>query len=420
MRRGIAVSTVAGVAFCIGLGTAATADDVASGEAKSWADAIKISSYLEAGITANPYYSTGENFGHLFTDKANALLLNQASLIAERPIDSSSKDFDFGFRFQFMAGTDARYTHFMGELDRVGDERVQLDILEANLQAHLPVLTDGGIDVKAGQFVTLEGIETIDPRTNFFYSHSYIFNFGIPLKHTGLLTTTHVNSTLDVMLGVTTGENTTFGGGDNNHAAAFHGGFALNNLFGGSTTAIFTTHIGPELPLGTPGVHPNSDLRYENDISITWKINDALTSMTDLNLIRDDGVKAWGYGVAQYLTYQFNDLISAGGRMEIWRDANGFFVGAFPGNTDFLNAQLGEPATVIGGGATTYFAMTLGLNIKPEVPKAMTGFVIRPEVRYDRSLNGTHPFGSANTPRGDQFTIGLDFVLPFTLLPFGG
>lgn len=414
MRRGIVLYGVAGILLGLGLGTTAAAEDVASGGAASWADAIKISSYLEAGDTANPYFSTGPNFGHLFTDKANAFLLNQVSLIAERPIDSSSKNFDFGFRFQFMAGTDARYTHFMGELDRVGDERVQLDILEANLQAHLPVLTDGGIDVKLGQFVTLEGAETIDPRTNFFYSHSYIFNFGIPLKHTGLLTTTHVNSTLDVMLGVTTGENTTFGGGDNNTAAAFHGGFALNNLFGGAVTAIFTTHIGPELPRN------NHDLRYENDITTTWKISDALTSITDLNLIRDDGAKAWGYGAAQYLTYQFNDLLSVGGRAEIWRDANGFFVGAFPGNTDFLNAQLGEPATVIGGGKTTYFALTLGVNIKPPVPKALNGFVIRPEIRFDHSLNGTQPFGSADRTQQGQFTIGADFVLPFTIWPFGG
>jgi len=409
----------------LGLGVAspAGADDTAesaSAAPANWADTIKISSYLEAGITANPYYSTGLNFGHLFTDKSNALLLNQISLIAERPIDSSSKDFDFGFRFQFMAGTDARYTHFIGELDRVGDSRVQLDIVEANLQAHLPVLTDGGIDIKAGQFVTLEGAEVIDPRGNFFYSHSYIFNFGVPLKHTGILTTTHVNPNLDVILGITSGVNTTLGGGDNNDRPAFHGGFALNNLFDGKVSALISTHIGPEIPEGTPGVDPNGDMRYLNDATITWKVSDALTSITDLNLIRDDGFNAWGYGAAQYLIYQFNDLLSVGGRAEIWRDANAFFVGAFPGNTDFLNAQVGKPATIIGGGKTTYLALTLGLNIKPHVPKAIGGFVIRPEIRYDRSLTGTHPFGSANNTRPDQLTLGLDFVLPFTIWPFGG
>jgi hypothetical protein len=410
---------LAGILLGVGLGTTASAEDVSAGPT-SWADTLKISSYLDAGITANPYYSTGLNFGRLFTDKANAVLLNQVSLIAERPIDSSSKDLDFGFKFQFMAGTDARYTHFIGELDRVGDERVQLDIVEANLQAHLPVLTDGGIDVKAGQFVTLEGAEVIDPRGNFFYSHSYIFNFGVPLKHTGILTTTHVNPNLDVILGITSGVNTTLGGGDNNDRPSFHGGFALNGLFDGKVSALLSTHIGPEIPEGTAGVHPNRDLRYLNDATITWKVSDALTSITDLNLIRDDGFHAWGYGVAQYLIYQFNELISGGARAEIWRDANGFFVGAFPGNTDFLNAEVGKPATVIGGGQTTYLGLTLGVNIKPPVPKAIDGFVIRPEVRYDRSLTGTHPFGTTDRPRGDQFTIGLDFVLPFTLLPFGG
>ena len=64
-------------------------------------------------------------------------------------------------------------------VDRVTDDTVQPDIVEAYLNLHFPVATEGGLDLKVGKFVTLEGAETIDPRTNFFYSHSYIFNFII-------------------------------------------------------------------------------------------------------------------------------------------------------------------------------------------------------------------------------------------------
>src|SRR5437773_508489 len=82
-----------------------------------------------------------------------------------------------------------------------------------------------------GRFVTLEGAEVIDACGIFFYSHTYIFDFGIPFKHTGILTTTHVSPLLDLHLGVTTGVNTTFGrDGDNNDAIAFHGGIGLNLL----------------------------------------------------------------------------------------------------------------------------------------------------------------------------------------------
>jgi Putative beta-barrel porin-2, OmpL-like. bbp2 len=39
----------------------------------------------------------------------------------------------------------------------------------------------------------LAGAETIDPTNNYTYSKSYIFNFGIPLVETGIMTISHVN-----------------------------------------------------------------------------------------------------------------------------------------------------------------------------------------------------------------------------------
>ena len=72
--------------------------------------------------------------------------------------------------------------------------------------------------------------------TNPFYSHSYIFQFGLPFKHTGALTVTHVNGTLDIYAGIDTGTNTTFGPlGDNNGAVGGLGGFNLTFLDGNLT-----------------------------------------------------------------------------------------------------------------------------------------------------------------------------------------
>ena len=117
------------------------------------------------------------------------MLLNQILFTANKPLDPKATDFDWGFKLQGMYGSDARYTHFLGELDRVNpDDRNQLDVVEANALLHLPVLFAGGIDLKAGQYSTPIGFETIDPSTNPFYSHSYIFQFGLPFKHTGILT----------------------------------------------------------------------------------------------------------------------------------------------------------------------------------------------------------------------------------------
>ena len=379
--------------------------------AKRWSDTIKVSGHVEAGVMLNSADPPDHiNFGHLFTDKEGKFLLNQAILTVERPIDSASPNVDVGFKLQGMYGSDARYTHFLGEFDDIIKHRNQLDVVEAYVNAHLPILTAGGVDIKAGQFVTLEGAEVIYAPGNFFYSHTYIFNFGIPFKHTGILTTTHVSKTLDIYAGITSGVNTTLWKGDNNGSPSFHGGLGLN-LMGGKLTIYATTSIGPEIPRGTPGVRPNKDLRYLNDVTAIWKINDTLTSTTDINYIRDDGFDADGYGIAQYFTYALNDHFGIGVRGEIWRDDDGFFVAAFPGNLDFIHAEKGKPATVIGGGKTTYGAITFGVNFKETLPKTGVSLLVRPEIRYDWSLNDTTPFAAGT--RGHQLTAAADVILSF-------
>jgi hypothetical protein len=371
---------------------------------------------------------SNNNFGHLFTDRANTLLFNQDVLTIQRPLDPKATGYDFGFKFQMMYGSDARYTHFLGEFDKSIGGRNQFDIVEAHALWRLPWLTSAGMDVKAGQYVTLEGAEVIYAPDNLLYTHSYIFNFGIPFKHTGVMTTTHLNPVVDIYAGIDTGVNTTFGNslnclncGDNNNAAAFHGGIGLNYL-DGALTILATTHIGPENPNTTAvqaacACNPNSALRYLNDITTVWKVNDNLTLTNDLNYARDDGFNATGYGVAQYFAYTINDWLKLVGRGEIWRDHNGFFVGSFPGNLDFVKVEHGDPtAVVIGGGATTYGAITLGLNIKPTtlwVWKAPDGTVIRPEIRYDASLNNTTPFGGGT--KSSQFTFASDIIIPFKI-----
>jgi hypothetical protein len=412
------------------------------GPPPAWADTITWGGHLEAGITANTQDpKDGVNFGHLFTDASNTPLLNQIMYTVQRPLDPKA-DYDLGFKFQPMVGSDARYTHFQGEFDETFHQStVQIDIVEAWALVHTPWIGDGGTDIKIGQYVTLEGIEVIDPTGDFFYSHSYIFNFGIPFKHTGILAVSHVIPELDLYYGVDSGVNTSLGGGDNNNAAAFHGGVGLN-LLDGKLTVLATTHIGPENPdtaffrAANPTVSPNSDLRYLNDIAVIWKITDDWTAMTDLNYIHDDGFDATGYGLAQYVSYNINDWLSAGIRGEVWRDNANFFVCQFGNNTDFVRAEKGEPTSnprsAVCGGAprdgTTYTELTLGVNIKPPVPDEMAmfnGIVIRPEIRYDQAYSGgsaacglntnsqpcTGPF--IDSSKMSQVTIATDIIIPF-------
>jgi hypothetical protein len=382
-----------------------------------WVSSIKVSGHIEAGATMNPAVPDNDiNFGHLFTDRANQLILNQAALTVERDPDPKATWVDFGFKFQGMYGYDSQFTHFLGEGDHQTDDRNSFDVVEANLQAHLPFLTPGGTDVKIGQFSTPLGNEVIDPTGNFFYSHSYIFNFGIPLKHTGILLTTHVNSLLDVYWGYTTGVNTSLGSGGGYNDGQFHflGGFGLNFA---KVTVLALTHIGPEDPAGSlpAGVNIHDQLRYLNDIVITWKITDKLTSVTELNYIHDDGFNASGGGVAQYFTYPLSSITTAGIRAEVWRDAQGFYVFAFPGYQDFVNAELGLPNHSYNFGPKTYSEFTVGLNIKPaKLPKIIDGLTFRPEIRYDDVLSSGNAFGGTPGTSKSQVTLALDVVMPLT------
>jgi hypothetical protein len=387
-----------------------------------WIDGIHLSAQIEGGITGNPA-APKNNFGQLFTDKPNTVLLNQLLLTANKPLDPKATGFDWGFKLQGMYGSDARYTQFLGELNRVNPEdRNQLDIVEANVQFHLPVLFDGGVDLKAGQYSTPIGYETIDPSTNPFYSHSYIFNFGIPLKHTGVLSISHVNGLLDVYLGADTGVNTTFGPlGDNNGAIGFLTGANLT-MMGGNLTVLALSHIGPENAtrvLSPEGFNANGFYRFLNDIVITYKATTDLTFVTELNWIRDDfdgigtsGVPktANGFGIAQYISYNLSDQFVLNGRAELYRDDNNFFVASFQNNGSFVQAEQGFTVGTGALHATTYGALTAGVTWKPAgLPPVISGLLIRPEIRWDTDLGGARAFEGNNS----QVTLASDFVLTF-------
>ncbi|TAL80933.1 MAG: porin [Beijerinckiaceae bacterium] len=395
----------------------------------SWWSTFSVSGDIDSGITFNPDLGSGNvNFGRLFDDKANEPLLNQVSVVVQRPLDSSAKTIDFGFRVQLLYGSDARYSHYLGECDYCIDNINQFDVLEAWGAVHLPYVFSGGVDIKVGQFATLLGYEPVNAPDSPFYSHTYIFNFGLPFKDTGIMTISHVSPMLDVYAGAITGENTSIGWnspafgdpGDNNNAPAFEGGLTLN-LLNGKLTINADTNIGPEnanTPLGAAACacNPNSAMRFLNDINASWKATDKLTLAGEANYVHDDalgGVDA--YGFAGYALYQLSDWLLLKGRAEVFRDNNNFFVAAFPGNFDLANVEHGYPSTAYGApAATTYFEVTGGVTITPVLPKGtpyLKSLIIRPEVRYDAALNGTTPF--ANGTKSSGVTFASDVILKF-------
>lgn len=376
----------------------------------------KITYLVEGGVSASTG-SPNDNqlFGRLFDDRNAEPLLNQATLNIERALAPEPGKIDYGYKLQITGGSDARFLNPLGEFDRVSNNRDTVAVVEAYAAFHLPIFTEGGVDVHVGQFASPMGAEVIYPAGNFFYSHSYLFNFPIPLQHLGVTATVHVNKILDVYGAVVRGAN--IGLDDNNDVESFLGGFVLT-LLEGKVTIAGNTSIGAENDgifenaIGTNGhhAHTNADLRYYNEANLTYKPTDKLTLTTDVVYTSDEGFEAEAYGVAQYATYAINKYVSVGVRGELYRDDDGFFTAQFAENDDAVDLLRGDlshidPRTV-GGGATTFAEVTVGANIHP-----IAHVTIRPELRYDKSLSATHAY--TDSTQSHQFTGALDVLIQF-------
>lgn len=384
-------------------------------------EGIEFHVHAEAGITgnaANP--ADGQNVGQIFTDRANKPLLNQIFGTLEKPINVDVPDYQFGFKIQGLYGSDARYEQFIGLNQNLLKTENQVALYNAYGIVHLPWLFARGIDVKVGITSSLEGYESLDALNTPFYSRSYAYNYSEDGNHLGILTISHVTKDFDLYLGVDTGNQTTFNG-VNNHGPAGQGGFKFRNLLNGKLDVLAFTQIGHEDNSRTDP-NSNNDLREYNAVDFIYRINDSLTSVTEPNGIheskvigtRTDGSTA--YGVVQYLFYKLNSTMTLNARAEIFRDADGNFVGNDPGNNDAVNAKQGLPNTTFGLSVpTTYSELALALVFKPVVPAPLI-VQLRPEVRYDRALSGGLPFNptvaNVGTSR-DQFTFGGDVVIGF-------
>lgn len=55
--------------------------------------------------------------------------------------------------------------------------------------------------------------------------------------------------------------------------------------------------------------------------------------------------------------------------------------------------------------------MTLGVSYRPQIGHHVRVFMLRPEIRFDRALNGTTPFNGGRN--NGMFTFGGDAVIGF-------
>lgn len=357
-------------------------DDIGIGKTLTDWD-INVSGYVEASYTYNAATpSDNINAGRLFDIESESPKLNQLDLAIERTITASPTKWDFGARMEWIYGSDARFIHSLGLFDYEGfheGPENQFDPVQAYFEGNIPV--GNGITWKAGKFNTLLGYETTAPNTNPLYSHSYLFNFAIPITNTGILATYQFNKQWGVTGSVVRGWDQALE--DANNTVSWMGQVAYT---GDKLTAYFNFITGPE------EFHDDADYRTVLDGIAIYTLSDqiTLTGNADYGFephaAADGGYATW-WGGAGYISYKFSSMFTLQGRAEYFNDTDG--------------------ARGIG---TDVEEITLGLNVTP-LPNNnwLNTLVLRPEVRWDRASKDIYDVGTKDT----QWTIAIDGVYSF-------
>lgn len=387
-------------------------NDAIAKPSTDWLDDITLAGQIEGGINANVARpANGVNFGQFFGDRANQAQLDQLTLTVARAVDTTASSYDVGFLIRGLYGADGRYFNIAGITDRMMTSRYQFIVPQAHLDIHLPWLTRHGLDMQAGILASPMGVESLDPSLRPFYTLSYTTEYSTPFEHVGAMFQWHLSDHIDALFGVDTGNQVSFGRGDNNHAAAGYFGLTMSSLANGKLSLTYLGRVGPENAIRSLGQRANSAQRYWNDLSGSYKISDRLSFTGELNFLHDDGLHANTYSFVSYLSYQLMPTLFLNYRGEIYRDDTGLLVTSFIANNAYMQATLGKPTVTQSAPPTTYGALTLGATWRPVLGHSVKLFEIRPEIRFDRSLNGTRPFNDLRNV--GQFTFGADAVLGF-------
>jgi hypothetical protein len=394
------------------------------GADKTLADyGFNVYGWVESGYTYNHRHNSNTQpllpgpFNHEFGNgDRNHYMLNQVDLRFERLVRSDK--WDVGGLVEVLYGSDSAAIHSNGlgvgneisgqhggERESSPDDRYnpeyQFDPTQFYIDVNVPV--GNGLKLRAGKFVTLLGNETIDPRGNPFYSHSWAFN-AIAFTHTGVLGMYNVTDQLSVTAGVTRGWDQSFE--DNNGCAIDFIGqvsYKINSQW----TALLTWSVGPE------DDHDNSHYRTAINPIVKWQATEKLSFTLEGLYVYDGGLNqtsestthAYGdvWGAVGYGSYVINDFVTANVRLE-----------KFHSYSNTLGSASGAASTLGLANVPTInvYDVTLGVTIHP-FPKDPIGknLMIRPETRYSWSEDPIFVTGSRSFQ--DQWTFGADVIFTF-------
>ncbi len=311
-------------------------------------------------------------------------LMNQLGLVMQKPL--SQDEFDVGFNIRYFAGADAALGQPKGGIDDPpSNDRFSHDFRDLYVSAHVPILTEGGMDVKVGRMNTIIGYNGFLAPYRPFYSSDYQFFYSQDGAFTGFLTNLHVTDQLDVWNGMSFGANTFFTKRSSN-SLNYIGQVNYWLTMEKRTRLTASLHCGPDAIFAAPGMGGDFDTIVELRAVHNW--SDAFTQVVQSNMgwASDTpvGTGSW-YGVYTIGIVHLTCAWDVMARGDWFRDVEGTRTG-FDAN---------------------YTAVTLGLNWHPN-----DWFEFRPEIRGDWADQPAFGNGGVGTDN-NQLTAALSFLVKF-------
>lgn len=329
---------------------------------------IRAFGWIEGGYTGS---STGSGLMSVEPRQnrfGNEFLLNQIGLVLQKPLKQDR--FDLGFNIRYFAGADAALGQPRGGIDYPpGNPRFSQDFRDLFISAHLPILTEGGVNVQIGRMNTIIGYNGFLAPYRPFYSSDYQFFYSQDGAFTGALAEVVVNNRLDIWNGVTLGANTFFEKRSSN-SVCYIGQVNYWLQDEKITRLTGSIYAGPNAIFAAPGLAGTFDTILEFRIQQNWSSHFTQIVQSNMGWASDTsvGLGSW-YGLYTIGILHLNETWDALSRAEWFRDVRGTRTGF----------------------DTDYGAVTLGLNWHPN-----KYLEIRPEIRGD--FAGTNAFGTGGPP----------------------
>jgi Putative beta-barrel porin-2, OmpL-like. bbp2 len=349
---------------------------------EEWSN-IRTFGWVEGGYTGasvGPGILSVQTRQNRFGDE---FLLNQIGWVIQKPLRSD--EFDIGFNMRYFAGADAALGAPKGGIDSSPNPHFGQDFRDLYLSAHLPVLTENGVDFKIGRMNTIIGYNGFLAPYRPFYSSDYQFFYLQDGAFTGFLLDFHITPRLDIWSGMTLGANTFFVT-RSAHSYCYIGQINYWLTDEQRTRLTASVYTGPNALFSAPGLAGNFDSMVELRIVHDWSPRFTQVVQSNMGWDANTPVGTSGaYGVYTIGLFHLTNTLDINGRAEWFDDAKGTRTGI----------------------KTNYSEVTGGLNFHP-----VRWLEFRPEIRGD--FAGAPAFGrnGAHNYR-DQLTGGISFLVKF-------